>query len=356
MSEIRAVRWDPAGPGPRGEGTDGALVLIDQTQLPAVETSMTCTTVDQVVDAIARLVVRGAPALGAVGGYGVAVAMLQGEREGWGADTLSDQIARIRDARPTAVNLAWGVDRVSPFVADGVAAVVGEADRIAAEDEAANRELSRIGADWILAHTTSRPLRILTHCNTGSLATTAWGTALGIIRELNIRGEVEQVFADETRPLLQGSRLTSWELTYDAIPHVIQADGAAASTILRGLVDVAIIGADRIARNGDTANKIGSVSVALACHAAGIPFVVAAPSSTVDLETESGDEIHIELRDGSEVTEFAGVRVAPTGAQGFNPAFDVTPSTYISAIVTEQGVVEPGDGVTVEALVPRDGS
>ena len=343
MDDIRAVQW-----------SNRALVLIDQTELPTTETYVTCSRVDDVVDAIIRLVVRGAPALGAVGGYGVAVAMLQGERENWDAARLDSEITRIRDARPTAVNLAWGVDRVRPMVAGGVDAVLAEADRIAEEDEAANRELSRRGADWILANTTTRPLRILTHCNTGSLATTAWGTALGIIRELHLRGDVEQVYADETRPLLQGSRLTSWELTQDQIPHVIQSDGAAASTILRSLVDVAIIGADRIARNGDTANKIGSVSVALACHAAGIPFVVAAPSSTVDLSTASGDEIEIELRDGSEVTSIGGVQVAPAGAQGFNPAFDVTPARFISAIVTEHAVVQPRAESTVDALVHQE--
>lgn len=342
MSEIRAVRWTP-----------GAIVLIDQTKLPAVETTMECATVDELVDAIVRLVVRGAPALGAVGGYGVALAMMQGERDGWGASRLDIEIDRIRNARPTAVNLAWGVDRVRPFVTDGVDGVLAEAQRIADEDEAANRELSRKGADWILANTTRRPLRVLTHCNTGSLATTAWGTALGIVRELHERGEVEMVYADETRPLLQGSRLTSWELTQDGIPHVVQVDGAAASTLLRGLVDVAIIGADRIARNGDTANKIGSVGVALGCSAAGVPFVVAAPSSTVDLSTPSGESIEIELRDGAEVTSFHAESVAPAGAEGFNPAFDVTPAQYISAIVTEQGVVEPAACVTVDSLVPE---
>lgn len=341
MSEIRAVRW-----------AQDAIVLIDQTQLPAVETTMECSTVDQLVDAIVRLVVRGAPALGAVGGYGVALAMIQGQREGWETERLEYEIDRVRNARPTAVNLAWGVDRVRPLVRDGVEAVLAEAQRIADEDEAANRELSRKGADWILANTTRRPLRVLTHCNTGSLATTAWGTALGIVRELHERGEVEMVYADETRPLLQGSRLTSWELTQDGIPHVVQVDGAAASTLLRGLVDVAIIGADRIARNGDTANKIGSVGVALGCSAAGVPFVVAAPSSTVDLSTPSGESIEIELRDGAEVTEFHAEAVAPQGAEGFNPAFDVTPAQYISAIVTEQGVVEPAAGVTVDSLVP----
>jgi len=344
-AEIRAVRWD-------GQ----SIVLIDQTLLPQRETTMVCDTVDALVDAIVRLVVRGAPALGAVGGYGVALAILQGEREGWERGELDQAIDRIRDARPTAVNLAWGVDRVRPFLDSGIEGVLAEAERIAIEDEEANRELSRKGADWILANTTQRPLRILTHCNTGALATTAWGTALGIIRELHERDEVEVVHADETRPLLQGSRLTSWELMHDGIPHVVQADSAAASTILRGLIDVAIIGADRIARNGDTANKIGSVGVALACADAGIPFVVAAPSSTVDLSTASGDDIEIELRDGDELTTFAGERVAPEAARGYNPAFDVTPARLISAIVTEHGVVEPAEGVGVDALVQEVGA
>lgn len=344
-AEIRAVRWD-------GQ----SIVLIDQTLLPQRETTMECDTVDALVDAIVRLVVRGAPALGTVGGYGVALAMRQGEREGWERSDLDQAIDRIRDARPTAVNLAWGVDRVRPLVDSGIEDVLAEAERIAIEDEEANRELSRKGADWILANTTQRPLRILTHCNTGALATTAWGTALGIIRELHERDEVEVVHADETRPLLQGSRLTSWELMHDGIPHVVQADSAAASTILRGLIDVAIIGADRIARNGDTANKIGSVGVALACADAGIPFVVAAPSSTVDLSTTSGEDIEIELRNGDELTTFAGERVAPEAARGYNPAFDVTPARLISAIVTEHGVVEPAEGAGVDALVQEVGA
>ena len=340
---MRAVEWN---------APSGALVLIDQTKLPSELEYLECRDVDTVVDAIERLVVRGAPALGAVGGYGVAVAMLQGQREGWSADRLASEVLRVRDARPTAVNLAWGADRVLPFMEQGVAAVLAESDAIMVEDEAANRELSRLGADWILANVTHRPVRVLTHCNTGFLATTAWGTALGIVRELHERGEVEVVYADETRPLLQGSRLTAWELDREGIPYFVQADGAAASTIMRGLVDVAIIGADRIARNGDTANKIGSVGVALACADADIPFVVAAPSSTVDLDTVSGESIHIELRAGDEVTSLAGVRTAPDGARGFNPAFDVTPHRLISAIVSEQAVVEP-DGSDVAALVAQ---
>lgn len=330
---VLAVEW-VAEPRP-------TIRLIDQTRLPHDEVYLDVTTVDALVDAIVTLAVRGAPALGAVGGLGVVVAMAQGEAEEWDGETLAKQVDRIREARPTAVNLAWGVDRVRPLMARGAAAVLDEALRLVAEDTAANRELSRLGADWVLARTGRERVRVVTHCNTGALATTAWGTAYGIVHELFDRGRLELVYADETRPLLQGARLTSWELTQDGIPHVVQVDGAAASTILRGLVDVAVIGADRITANGDTANKVGSVALALACRRAGIPFVVAAPSSTVDLATATGDQIVIEERDPAEVTAFDGRASAPPGAVGFNPAFDVTPHDLISAIVTERGVVEP---------------
>jgi methylthioribose-1-phosphate isomerase len=340
VTEIKAVRW-----------YNDTLVLLDQTLLPGQEVDFIADSVDKVVDAVERLVVRGAPALGAVGGYGVVVALDQGIRAGWTLEETQVQIYRIRDARPTAVNLAWGVDRVRPLVVEGRDAVLAEAHRIALEDTAANRQLSKLGADWILQQTGLSTLRVLTHCNTGALATTGWGTALGVIRELHSRGALGLVYADETRPLLQGARLTAWELEREGINYCVQADGAAASTILRGMVDFAIIGADRIARNGDSANKIGSVGVALACHAAGIPFMVAAPSSTVDLNTLTGDDIQIELREGSEVTEIAGVKIAPARAQGFNPAFDVTPAKYISAIVTEKCVVEPQRTHDVSALV-----
>jgi methylthioribose-1-phosphate isomerase len=340
VAEIQAVRWD-----------EEALVLLDQTKLPSQEIDFVAHTVDEVVDAVDRLVVRGAPALGAVGAFGVVVAMDQGARESWTAERLSQQILRIRNARPTAVNLAWGVDRVQPFAEQGRDEVLTQAHQIVVEDTAANRKLSELGADWILQRTGASKLRVLTHCNTGALATTGWGTALGVIRELHERGALDVVYVDETRPLLQGARLTAWELEREGINYRVQADGAAASTILRGLVDFAIIGADRIARNGDSANKIGSVGVALACQAAGIPFIVAAPSSTVDLDTASGEEIEIELRDGAEVTQLAGVNIAPVGAQGFNPAFDVTPAKYISAIVTEKCVVEPKDSPDASALV-----
>jgi methylthioribose-1-phosphate isomerase len=330
-SGIRTLTWHGTG-----------LHLVDQTALPGQLVTLDASDVDTLVDAIRRLAVRGAPALGASGAYGVAIAMLQAAREGWDADRLDTEIRRIRDARPTAVNLAGGVDRVLPFVPQGVAAVVAEADAVVREDVAANRAIGAHGADWILARVERRPLRVLTHCNTGSLATAGWGTALGIIRELHARGVLETVYADETRPLLQGSRLTAWELDQEGIPHFVQPDGAAAGTILRGLVDVAIIGADRIAKNGDTANKIGSVGVALACADAGIPFVVAAPRTTFDDATPDGGAIEIEERPEAEVLEWGGIRVAPAGSRAFNPAFDVTPARLIDAIVSEDGVAEPG--------------
>lgn len=329
---VRALEW---------VDTSGTLRLIDQTRLPADEVYLDVRTVDVLVKAIKDLAVRGAPALGAVGALGVVVAMEQGEREGWSPERLTAEVDRIRNCRPTAVNLAWGVDQVRDLIPQGAPAVLARALELVAEDEAANRTLSRLGADWILDRCGRDKVRIVTHCNTGALATTAWGTAYGIIHELHDRGALELVYVDETRPLLQGARLTSWELTQDGIRHVVEVDGAASSTILRGLVDVAIIGADRIAANGDTANKVGSVALALAAQRAGIPFIVAAPSSTVDLATASGVEIEIEERDDAEVLAFGGAVVSPVGAVGFNPAFDVTPNDLVSAIVTELGIVEP---------------
>ncbi|GAA3960339.1 S-methyl-5-thioribose-1-phosphate isomerase [Actinomadura viridis] len=341
MDDIRAVEW-----------TGDGLRLIDQTVLPGRFEHLDARDVDTLVDAIRRLVVRGAPALGVAGAFGVAVAMLQAARQGWNVTERDAAIERIRSARPTAVNLAAGVDRVLPFVPKGVEAVVAEAQELLDEDIRGNRAIGRAGADWILARTGKRPLRVLTHCNAGALATAGWGTALGVVRELHGRGLVERVYADETRPLLQGSRLTAWELERAGVPYLVQADGAAASTILRGLVDVAVIGADRIAANGDTANKIGSVGVALACADAGIPFVVAAPWSTVDLATPSGGEIPIEERAAEEILAWGGAEVAPEGARGFNPAFDVTPARLVTALATETGVLEVSSGETPAAARP----
>ena len=340
MDEIRAVDW-----------TDSPMVgmsLLDQTLLPELEQRVVCSTVDEVVDAISRLVVRGAPALGAAGAFGVAVAMAQAERDGWSTERLAMEVDRVREARPTAVNLAYGVDRARGRMGEGLETVVAEGRALMAEDLAANRDLSRHGADWILDRlgrsAGSEPVRVLTHCNAGALATTGWGTALGVIRELHERGALGRVYADETRPLLQGARLTAWELDRMGVDHVVQVDSAAASTILGGHVDVAVVGADRIAANGDAANKIGTLGVALACADAGVPMVVAAPLTTVDRHTASGASIEIELRDGGEVVSWSGRATAPRSTRGFNPAFDVTPARLISAIVTEAGAVEPGSG------------
>ncbi|MFG2363266.1 S-methyl-5-thioribose-1-phosphate isomerase [Streptomyces mirabilis] len=329
--ELRAVDW-----------TGSSLALIDQTALPHRTETREIRDVDGLVDAIQRLVVRGAPAIGAAGAYGVALALLQGEREGWSAEETQAAVARVRAARPTAVNLMVCVDRVMARFDEGLDAVLAEAAAVQREDVEANRAMGAYGADWLVKKVgvVDRPLRVLTHCNTGALATAGWGTALGVIRELHARGLVEVVYADETRPLLQGSRLTAWELVQEGIPHYVQADGAAAGTILRGEVDAAIVGADRIAANGDTANKVGTVGVALACADAGIPFLVAAPTTTVDLATATGADIHIELRGEDEILEWSGVRTAPAESRGHNPAFDVTPGRLVTGLVTERGVLE----------------
>ncbi len=332
--ELRAVDW-----------TGSSLALIDQTVLPHRTETREIRDVDGLVDAIQRLVVRGAPAIGAAGAYGVALALLQGEREGWSAEETRAAVARVRAARPTAVNLMVCVDRVMARFGEGLDAVLAEAAAVQREDVEANRAMGAYGADWLLKKVgVDRPLRVLTHCNTGALATAGWGTALGVIRELHARGLVEVVYADETRPLLQGSRLTAWELVQEGIPHYVQADGAAAGTILRGEVDAAVVGADRIAANGDTANKVGTVGIALACADAGIPFLVAAPTTTVDLTTARGADIHIELRGEDEVLEWSGVRTAPAESRGHNPAFDVTPGRLVTGLVTERGVLEISAG------------
>ncbi len=334
---VSAIEWR-AGPPP-------SIRLLDQTRLPHTVSYLDVTTLDDLRAAISSLAVRGAPALGGAGALGVALALAQAERESWDETTLAAELDRLRATRPTAVNLAWAVDRIRPLIPQGRDAVLAAAQRLVAEDGAANRELSGIGADWIEQRVCRergrREVRVATHCNTGALATTAWGTAYGIIHTLHERRRLGLVYVDETRPLLQGTRLTSWELHQDGIEHVVQADGAAAGTILRGLVDVVIFGADRITANGDVANKVGSVALALAAARAGIPCVVAAPSSTVDLATATGADIEIEERGADEVLTLAGVPLATPGTRAWNPAFDVTPHDLVSAIVTERGLVEP---------------
>lgn len=323
------------------------LVLLDQSMLPVQEIYQTYECVAPLIDAIQRLVVRGAPALGVTGAYGVVIAMDQASREKWTSRQLDKAIDGIRDARPTAVNLAWAVEKIRPEISKGRDTVLAIARRFAEEDYQSSTSMGNIGADWLVNALGKKPLTLLTHCNTGSLATTGTGTALGVIREMHERGLVTEVYADESRPLLQGSRLTAWELLKSGIPHRIQADSAAAMAILDGRIDAAIIGADRIVKNGDTANKIGSLGVALACHEAGIPFLVVAPESSVDRSLASGKEIHIEIRGDEELTFFKGIQVAPTGTQTFNPAFDVTPAKFISAVITELKAYEIGKGETL---------
>ena len=332
-------------------GLDGALAwsehgleLIDQTKLPHDVQILHIESMDQLRDAIDRLAVRGAPALGAVGALGVVVALDQAAREGWADDRLARELEALRTARPTAVNLAWGVDQVRPLVPQGRAAVLAAALVIVDADQRGNREMGRRGADFLEACLPTRPLRLLTHCNSGALATTGWGTGLGVIKELASRRRIDHVLVDETRPLLQGSRLTAWELAGADIEHAVIPDSAAAGLILAGKVDAVVIGADRIAANGDTANKVGSVGLALAAADAGIPFVVAAPESTIDAATGDGLAIVVEARDEAEVLSFAGLRVAPAGSRAVNPAFDVTPARLVTVIVTDARTIHVARG------------
>ncbi|HET8582229.1 MAG TPA: S-methyl-5-thioribose-1-phosphate isomerase [Jatrophihabitans sp.] len=303
---------------------DGHVVAIDQTRLPAELVVLHLRTVDELIDAIKRLAIRGAPALGVAGALGVALA---------GGD--ADQATRLKAARPTAVNLAWGVDRVL----SRPDALLAEALAVLEADVTANRALSRRGAAWLLDRVAA-PVKLQTHCNAGALACVEWGTALGVVRALHERGALGHVYVDETRPLLQGSRLTAWELGQQGIPHTLVADAAGPSVIARGLVGAVVVGADRIAANGDVANKIGTYPLALAARRAGIPFVVAAPESTVDAATPTGAEIPIEVRDDAELTRVAERQVAPDGTPALNYAFDITPADLVTAIVTESRVLE----------------
>jgi methylthioribose-1-phosphate isomerase len=322
---LRTVDWD-----------GDAVVLVDQTLLPARLEMLRVRDVATLRDCIARLAVRGAPALGVTGALGVALAAVHG------ADV--DEAARMLiAARPTAVNLAWGVRRVQALRDAGAEAMLREALRVLDEEVALEGGLARRGADFVQAlH--DGPLRVLTHCNTGALACVESGTALGVIAELHRRGAVAHVVACETRPLLQGARLTTWELARMGVAHSLIVDAAAAWTMAQGHVDVVIVGADRIAANGDVANKVGTLAHALAARHAGIPFVVAAPESTVDPATETGAEIPIELRGDDEVLGWAGHRVAPEGTAADNPAFDVTPAALVTAVVTERRVIHTAQG------------
>ncbi|MGH9116654.1 MAG: S-methyl-5-thioribose-1-phosphate isomerase [Acidimicrobiales bacterium] len=322
---------------------DGRVVIIDQTLLPHELRTLELDSVDELVAAIGRLAVRGAPALGAAGALGVALAVRQAEREEWDEARLASTLQRLRTARPTAANLAWGVDRVAARLTQpwDEAAVLGEALAVVDEDVAANRAIGERGADLLRELVGAAPpgIRLHTHCNAGSLATVEWGTALGVVRSLHQRRQLGMVYVDETRPLLQGSRLTAWELEELGVDYRVVVDGAGPTVIARRLVDAVVVGADRIASNGDVVNKIGTYPLALAAARAGVPFVVAAPESTVDGATATGADVEIEARADDEVFEWSGVRAAPPGARALNLAFDVTPSDLVTAIVTEDRVI-----------------
>ncbi|MCT2584668.1 S-methyl-5-thioribose-1-phosphate isomerase [Actinophytocola gossypii] len=315
------------------------IVVIDQTKLPGGVVELSLRTVDELVIAIQRLAVRGAPALGAAGALGVALAVRTSREP-------EADIAALRAARPTAVNLARGVDRVLARLDDGPEAVLAEALDLLAEDGVCNRALGDRGASW-LTDRIDGPVAVHTHCNAGGLACVEWGTALGVVRSLHDRNRLRHVYVDETRPLLQGARLTAWELAHLGVPHTLVADAAGPTVLARGFADAVVVGADRVVANGDVVNKIGTYPLALAAARAGIPFLVAAPESTVDASIPSGDQVEIEVRDGAEVLAFAGTRTAPAGTQALNIAFDVTPADLVTAIVTEDRIVEPARGERV---------
>ncbi|MFP5245654.1 MAG: S-methyl-5-thioribose-1-phosphate isomerase [Thermoanaerobaculia bacterium] len=312
--QVTPLRWD-----------GNALYLLDQRLLPREEKWVACRTASEVADAIRTMVVRGAPAIGVSAAFGMALAAKQGE-------DLLHAAQVLKASRPTAVNLAWAVDRMLAHRGN----LEAEAEVIFREDVDANRALGRHGAELLGVAST-----VLTHCNAGALATGGYGTALGVIRAAIEGGKQVAVFADETRPYLQGARLTAWELQRDGIDVTLITDNMSGHFFQQGKFDAVIVGADRIAANGDTANKIGTYTVAVLAHAHGVPFYVAAPVSTIDPHCPDGAHIPIEERSAEEVVEVFGARVAPEGIQVRHPAFDVTPAKLITAIITEKGVLRP---------------
>jgi methylthioribose-1-phosphate isomerase len=316
---VEPIRW-------RGD----ALDLLDQRLLPRTIQYVTCRTAGEVADAIRTMVVRGAPAIGVTAAFGLALAAQRG-------DDIPSAASALRDSRPTAINLGWAIDRVlrtSDFTA--------EAEQMFTEDIEANKRIGRYGAALLGASST-----VLTHCNAGALATAGYGTALGVIRAAVEGGKHVAVFADETRPYLQGARLTAWELQQDGIDVTLITDNMAGHFFQQGTFDAVIVGADRIAANGDTANKIGTYTVAVLANAHNVPFYVAAPVSTIDPRCADGSAIPIEERSAAEVTQIGGVEIAPAGISVRHPAFDVTPARLITAIITDRGVVRApyGEGL-----------
>src|SRR6202162_5646510 len=325
------------------EWTDQGVRFIDQTKLPTEEVYVTCTTHEQVADVIRNMVVRGAPAIGVAAAMGIALGVKNSKAEN-GADLKKDfdQICEaIRQTRPTAVNLFWAIRRMTEKfeslrvrpVVQIKQALIEEAQRMHAEDIAANQAMGRHGATLMPSSG-----GVLTHCNAGALATAGYGTALGVIRAAVEQGKKIHVYADETRPFLQGSRLTAWELMKDGIPTTVISDNMAGAMMQRGKINAIVVGADRVAANGDVANKIGTYTIAILAKEHAIPFYVAAPFSTIDLATSDGGKIPIEQRGAREVTHIAGQQMVPDGVQVENPAFDVTPAKYVTAIITERGI------------------
>jgi len=328
---LRPVRWDDR----RDE-----VAILDQRALPAIEAWLGLRSAEEVADAIRTLAVRGAPAIGVAAAYGLAVEARRGaspERQRAAAELLAR-------ARPTAVNLTWAVGRMSRRFGEPAAAILAEAHAIRDEDEAACRRIGELGAPLL-----PPAARVLTHCNAGALATAAYGTALGIVRAAHQAGRLEHVFADETRPFLQGARLTAWELQRDGIPVTVLTDSMAGWLMAQGEISCVVVGADRIAGNGDVANKIGTYSLAVLARHHAIPFYVAAPWSTFDTSLATGAAIPIEERPSDEVVRIFGKLVAPAGVQARYPAFDVTPAGLVTAIVTERGVLRAPYGAAIGA-------
>jgi methylthioribose-1-phosphate isomerase len=332
---IAALRWvePPAGP---------AIELLDQTRLPLVETIVTCRDVPSLVDSIKRLVVRGAPLLGIAGAYGVALAAARG-------DDVRAAAAAIEQARPTAVNLAWGarlaLDAYLRAESNAALAALLQARSIADADEKACADMAAHGLRLVPSGA-----KIMTHCNTGSLVTAGQGTAFGLILAAHRAGSLAMLWIDETRPLLQGSRLTAYEAGRAGLPHRVLTDSAAASLMAAGQVDLVAVGADRIAADGSVANKVGTYGLAVLARHHAVPFVVVAPVSTIDFGTADGSQIVIEERPPDEVTYLAGQQIAPAGSAAYNPAFDVTPPDLVTAIVTERGVIQPVTGGNLRVL------
>jgi len=325
------------------EWTDQGVRFIDQTKLPTEEIYLNCTTYQEVADVIRNMVVRGAPAIGVSAAMGIALGVKNSKAENVGDlkrdfDQICDVIGKTR---PTAVNLFWAIKRMQQkfetlrvrHIPQIKQSLIDEAKRMHAEDIAINQAMGKHGAALMPASG-----GVLTHCNAGALATAGYGTALGVIRAAVEAGKKIQVYADETRPFLQGARLTAWELVKDGIPTTVISDNMSGAMMRQGKIGAVIVGADRIAANGDVANKIGTYTVAVLAKEHGIPFYVAAPISTVDLETSDGSKIPIEQRNAAEVTHFAGKLITPEGVSIENPAFDVTPAKYVTAIVTERGI------------------